>query len=188
MHGRQCQSAVLNKILTYDIIHTIREDAAAAEFDAVACFDRIIPAIVVVACRRIGLGRQAGEMLLDSLTGLQHQIRTAHGTSQPFTATHTHKHFGTGQGSGGSPTAWNVIDDVLLQTMDEQGMGLNLTNPQGSIQHQRNEDVFVDDAHLVVNGQNSAHLVQTKSQQHEQALFATGGKLALHKCTWFLLQ
>ena len=67
-------------------------------------------------------------------------------------------------------------------------MGLNLSNPQGTVHHHRNEDVFVDDAHLVVNGQDSPQKVQLKSQQHEQALFATGGKLALHKCTWFLLQ
>ena len=129
MHGRQCQSAVLNKRLTYDILRITRQDAAAAEFDVVACFDRIIPALVVVACRRLGLGKQAGDLLLDSLTGLQHQIRTSHGTSQPFTETTTVKHFGTGQGSGGSPAAWNVIDDVLLRTVDEQGMGLNISNP-----------------------------------------------------------
>ena len=80
-HGRQCQSAILNKILTYDILRINRQEAASAEFDAVACFDRIIPALVVIATRRLGLGHQAGELLFDSLTGLQHQVRTTHDTS-----------------------------------------------------------------------------------------------------------
>lgn len=57
IRGKQCQSTVLNKVLIYDILRTTREEAASAEFDAVACFDRIIPALFVVACRRLGLGR-----------------------------------------------------------------------------------------------------------------------------------
>ena len=129
-----------------------RQEAASAEFDAVACFDRIIPALVVIATRRLGLGRQAGELLFDSLTGLQHQVRTTHGTSRAYTSSATHKHFGTGQGSGGSPTAWNVIDDVLLHALDSKGTGMNLSNPTGTVTHGRNEDVFVDDANLSVNG------------------------------------
>ena len=179
---------MLNKVLTYDILRITRGDAASAEYDAVACFDRIIPALVVVAYIRLGLERQAGELFLDSLTGMQHQLKTAHGTSQAYTSTRDHKHFGTGQGSGGSPAAWNFIDEVLLNTMDKQGMGLNLNNPTDTVRHQRNEDVFVDDANLVVNREEPQCSIQRKSQQHEQTLYATGGKLALHKCTWVMLQ
>ena len=154
-------------MITYDILRITRGDAASAEFDAVACFDRIIPALVVIACRRLGLGRQAGELFLDSLKGMQHQLKTAHGIYQAYTPTRDHKHFGTGQGSGGSPTAWNFIDEFLLNTIDEQGMGLNLINPTATVRHQRNEDVFVDDANLVVNGEEPQRCIQRKSQQHE---------------------
>ena len=67
-------------------------------------------------------------------------------------------------------------------------MGLNLNNPTDTVRHQRNEDVFVDDANLVVNGKEPQRCIQHKSQQHEQTLYATGGKLALQKCTWVILQ
>ena len=96
MRGHQCQSAVLNKVLTYDILRITKEEAASAEFGALACFDRIIPALVVLACRRLGLGKQAGEMFLDSLTNLQHQVKTSHGISKPFTTTQENRHFRTG--------------------------------------------------------------------------------------------
>ena len=87
MRGRRCQSVVLNKVLTYDILRITKEEAALVEFDAVARFDRIIPALVVLVCGRLGLGKQAGELFLDSLTNLQHQIKTSHGISKPFAAT-----------------------------------------------------------------------------------------------------
>ena len=36
MSGKQAQSAVLNKILTYDLIRLTKQDAATSEFDAAA--------------------------------------------------------------------------------------------------------------------------------------------------------
>ena len=49
--GKQAQSAILNNILTYDYFRLQREDAATSEFDAAANYDRILPAIAVIACR-----------------------------------------------------------------------------------------------------------------------------------------
>ena len=65
---------------------------------------------------------------------------------------------------------------------------MNLSNPTGTVTHGRNEDVFVDDANLSVNGARSTQRIQIKAQQHEQGLLAAGGKLALHKCSWVVLQ
>ena len=114
---------------------------------------------MVVTCIRLGLGRQVGELLLDNLTNLQHQVKTSHGKSKPYIETPQRKHFGTEQGSGGSPTAWNIIDDALLNTLDKQRRELNLTNPTGTINHHSNEIVFVDDANLTVNGPNYPRIV-----------------------------
>ena len=49
MNGKQSQSAVLNKIMTYDYFRLTRENAATAKFDAAANYDHIFPALVVIA-------------------------------------------------------------------------------------------------------------------------------------------
>ena len=50
MNGKQSQSVVLNKIITYDIFRLSKQDAATLEFDAAANYDRILPALAVIAC------------------------------------------------------------------------------------------------------------------------------------------
>ena len=96
--GKQCQSAVLNKIITYDIMRLQRQRGAATEYDAVACYDRMIPDLVVAACQRIGVNKNAGDMLRDSLKSMVHSVRMAHGESENnFTNTEEHPIFGTGQ-------------------------------------------------------------------------------------------
>ena len=92
-------------MLTYDILRLSSEDSASAEFNTVACFDIIITALVLVACLRLGIGRKFVEMLFYSLAGIQHYLRTSHGTSETYTSTPAHKYFGTGKCSGGSLTA-----------------------------------------------------------------------------------
>ena len=44
-----------------------RQQGAASKYDAVACYDRMIPALVVSAFQRIGVNKKAGDMLRDSL-------------------------------------------------------------------------------------------------------------------------
>ena len=80
MNRKQAQSAVLNKILLYDYFRMTKENAATAEFDAKANYDIILPALVVIASRQLGLGKRAGDLIYDSLTDLKHKIQTVYGT------------------------------------------------------------------------------------------------------------
>ena len=47
--GKLCQSAILNKVLTYDLFRLTKRHGAVAEFDAVANYDWMIPALVALA-------------------------------------------------------------------------------------------------------------------------------------------
>ena len=47
-----------------------------------------------------------------------------------------------------------MIDDIILQTMDEYGYGMEITNPTKQRTNRRNEDVYVDDAALGVDGRD----------------------------------
>ena len=189
LKGKQAQSAILNKILTYDYFRLQREDAATSEFDAAANYDRILPAIAVIACQRLGLAVKAGDLLYSSLEKLTHRVRTLYGLSTAYGTTADCPLFGSGQGSGGSPTFWAVIADALFNTIDDYGHGLSLQDPRATVRCNRNEDGYVDDTSLGVDGRdNNPHeRIITAAQRHERVLYATGGKLALKKCTWVLI-
>ena len=112
-----------------------------------------------------------------------------YGLSTEYGPTDNYPLFDSGQGSGGSPTFWAAIADVLFNTMDDFGPGLVLQDPIGKQISQRSEDGFVDDTSLGVDGrdQNVIGRLTESAQRHERVLYATGGKLALKKCTWVLV-
>lgn len=53
--GRQPQSAVLNKVLSLDIIRYYGEPSAMVDNDATACYDRILPYLTTYMLRRLGM-------------------------------------------------------------------------------------------------------------------------------------
>ena len=72
MSRKQAQSAVLNKIITYDIFRLLKQDCATTEFDAAANYDRIFPALAMIACQRLGLAQKPAELMYNSLVDLKH--------------------------------------------------------------------------------------------------------------------
>ena len=179
MKGKQAQSAILNKILTYDYFRLQKENAATSEFDAAANYDRILPAIAVIACERLGIATKIGDLLFNSLDQLKHKVRKMYGLSTEYGPTDNYPLFGSGQGSGGSPTFWAAIADVLFDTMDDFGPGLVLQDPRGDQISQRSKDGFVDDTSLGVDGrdQNVIGRLTESAQRHERVLYATGTNL-----------
>ena len=114
MNGKQAQSAILNKILTYDYFCVRRENAATSEFDAAANYDCILPAIAVIACQRLGLTEKAADLVYDSLKDLCHRVCTIYGLLMDYGPRADFPMFGSGQGSKGSTTFWAVIADGLF--------------------------------------------------------------------------
>ena len=100
-----------------------------------------------------------------------------------------HPLFGSGQGSGGSPTSWAVISDILFNGMDSKGAELICSNPGEDITSARNEDGYVDDTALGVDGRDNkvTERLTSAAQRHERTMYATGRKLALHKCMWVVV-
>lgn len=188
--GKLCQSVVINKILTYDILRMTQKNAAFAEFDATANYNRMIPALVALACRRLGMKGNTTDMFLDAMENISHKVRTAFGESEEtYQTDNAFKVFGTGQGSGGSPAFWLAISNVMLGCIDRDYSGIRLTNPQQTVIVDRNEDVFVDNASMAVDNREGCVVasLHDHAQCHERYLYATGGQLALHKCFWVLV-
>ena len=55
MSGKQAQLAVLNKVITYDLIRLTQQDEVTSEFDAAENYDRILPALAILGtCKETG--------------------------------------------------------------------------------------------------------------------------------------
>ena len=66
MSDKHAQSAVLNKVITYDLIRLTQQDVAASEFDAAANYDRILRLLAMIACQRLGLAKKPADLLYNS--------------------------------------------------------------------------------------------------------------------------
>ena len=78
--------------------------AVFAEFYAQVNYDQMIPALVILTCKRLGLGEKPASTILNLLENTKYVVSTAYGESKAFYSTDWEGHiFGTGQGSGASP-------------------------------------------------------------------------------------
>ena len=63
----QAQSAVINKVLYYNIQNQLHEDAIFIDKDGRSCFDRLIPNIVSLENEKCGASKQANQYMQDTL-------------------------------------------------------------------------------------------------------------------------
>ena len=88
--------AVLNKIFTHNLFRLTKQDAATSKFDVVANYDRILPALAMIVCQRIGLAKKPVDLMFKSLVDFNHQVRTIYGLSYEYGPTREHPLFGSG--------------------------------------------------------------------------------------------
>jgi hypothetical protein len=202
--GKQCISAVLHKLLCYDIARHTKEMAAFMENDAVGCFDHMVNNLLTLCLRHLGMEHSATQSLAQTWAQCTHFIRTQFGISkQSYSNSAEEPLFGPGQGSTIGSFLWllcyclmvdsmradtptykaNSCDNSLAATtacssfVDETGLGT--TNPRTT---------SPPDEGLPQSAINTATTrLQTLAQHWEKLLFSTGGAINFQKSAWFVL-
>jgi hypothetical protein len=181
--------------LTTDLCHVLKINLARFDNDATACYDRIIVALGMMAARRCGMPENAIRTHATALQFMRFTVKTIHGVSETnYSGTPFEPLFGTGQGSGASPSVWLTLVVLLMNTMDRiipERMAFE--SPDGTNHHGRLLDAFVDDTSLGFT--DSANLdfhgitvrLREIAQTWEQLLHFSGGALNLKKCSWHVL-
>jgi hypothetical protein len=108
--SKHCQSAVLNKQLTFEIHRHAKNPLAYIENDAVGCYDRIINPLVLLFLRILGLR---------TLYGISEEIYK----NQPF-----HLLYGPGQGSTIGPFLWLLCFVLIFSSLLTTAPAIELTN------------------------------------------------------------
>ena len=196
---RQAEDALLLKELTYNLAVTTKTTLATFDNDATGCFDRVPCTVAMLASRRLGATKNMCQMQADTLEYIQHQLKTAFGLSKD--TYHSTQHLeihGQGQGSRAGPPTWVFVSSLLLDCMEKLTTGVTFTCPFQETTHHRHNDAFVDDVtgyanHFLaeLNGRNVvSRVIQTMQQDAttwNNLLATSGGKLALHKCLYYIL-
>ena len=196
---RQAEDVLMLKELSYNLAATTRTTLATFDNDATGCFDRVPCSIAMLASRRLGANKAMCRMQADTLQHIQHKLRTAFGiSSHSYTSTDDMEIHGQGQGSRAGPSTWVFVSSLLLDCMEQLASGVHFTCPRRQLHHHRHNDAFVDD----VTGYTNLFVAELKgcSQTNEvlalmqrdasiwnELLHISGGKLALHKCLYYII-
>jgi hypothetical protein len=127
--GRQAASALLLKVLSFDLIRLLRTTATVFNNDATACYDRILSVLSMICCQHLGLAPIATKFKLAFLRTAQYYIKTQYGTSDEWFGNAISEVFGVFQGSGAAPVVWLAASIVLIRAYNKLFPTNGIPNP-----------------------------------------------------------
>lgn len=169
--------------------------------DAKSCYDRIICNIAMLVSRYCGMPKNACKTQAATLENTIFKLRTALGDSnKTYSHSNTGLIHGTGQGSCASPCIWLVLCSILMDCLQNNSKGMTIVDIiTNNKEFKQWIDGYVDDTALFANLTMSiiSHLAQSTRDLAENLneiatiwnglLEASGGKLELSKCFYYLL-
>jgi hypothetical protein len=195
---RNAIDPVMIEELQFEISRLSRRMFLQTNYDASACYDRIIPNLAMLASRKFGVAKEATQCNSYTLFNANYQIRTELGLSESSYSHSTDMPiYGTGQGSGNSPMIWCFLSSLLYDCYDLKAYPAQYCNPDWSNQSRITMIGFVDDSNGQVNSfyetEDLAHLqelirkAQHNASQWSSLLHATGGALEISKCSYHVM-
>jgi hypothetical protein len=101
-----------------------RQEYAQVNYDAKACYDRIIPSLASEVSKSFGVSKDCTTMHQKFLSNITYTTKVT-GADKPSTYNHTVQHpiYGTGQGSGNRPYVWAFLSSILLNILENSCSG-----------------------------------------------------------------
>jgi len=190
--NRQAQSAVLNKILYYDINRLSVTTAQYDDIDMKSNYDRELPRLVSAEARiKLGLHAHDANFMVQFTENQNFYVKTAYGVSEEcYRYKPENKLFGLGQGIAWSGPGWLTSSDTIAKCKRGTCNGMLYESPYfGSIRVKKNQDMFVDDTgcgcNLATAERNVMQQAQINSQKHSDYVDVTGGMIAADKCHYY---
>jgi hypothetical protein len=192
--GRGALEPVFIEEMINEITRLSRKPVIKNAEDATACYDRILPGVGNLASRTHGLHRNVALVQGKTLEEVRYHLKTTLGVSdEHYQHCAASPVFGTGQGSGNSPTIWLVISSILFSCYSKRAYGAMFESPDKSVQAAIFRVGFVDDTASYINDfcsdvpptPNELIMKLTHdSQLWSDLLYKSGGSLELPKCTY----
>ena len=183
--------------MEFEVCRASGRSLAKFDNDAKSCYDRMIPSLVMLACRSCGLHSTVARLAGFALACMTYNVKIGtHVGSVTYKHSRDHAIFGVGQGAGNSPFLWAIISSFLFFLYDSRCKGATFVAPLHPIQLDLNITGFVDDSNAHTNNFtiNPHHddkcLLETLQQSAKLwnlILWTSGGSLAPSKCSYTLI-
>jgi hypothetical protein len=196
---RNATDPVFIEELQYEISRATRKPVILTNYDATACYDRIVPNLGMLVSQKYGVAPTVTTTNAATLEYAEYRIRTELGLADTgYTHTPTAPIYGTGQGSANSPAIWCFLSSSLFDCYDKKAHQAEYVDPSQTVAVDVSMIGFVDDC----NGQTNqfyddgservvAQLVQQaqyNAQVWNNLLAVSGGALELSKTSCHVLQ
>ncbi len=191
---RNATDPVFIEELQCEISRATRKPVILTNYDATACYDRIIPSVGMLVSQKFGVPFSVTQTNARTLENAEYRIRTELGLA-PTGYRHTAEYpiYGTGQGSANSPAIWCFLSSILFDGYDDVASPAQYQSPCKKITASIGLVGFVDDC----NGQTNLflaneseetlnevfHQARSNAQRWSDLLHASGGSLELSKCS-----
>lgn len=192
--GHTATDLALTEELSSDIARTSRTKLVNFDNDASACYDRIIPILIVIVNLTYGQHPDVICFNCQALKLAQYKIR---GDPNPNAGSYQHSSsvpiFGTGQGSANSPTLWCLMSSILFSVHERLSHRASFCTPDRTEEVRYSIVGFVDDSTNRVNDftarpqpsdTDMLQRMQHDGQLWSDLLWTGGGKLELPKCSY----
>ena len=185
--------------LQLEISRATRKPLVLTNYDAMACYDRIIPNLGMTVSQKYGVPPTITETNASTLFQAEYRVRTELGVS-PSGYRHelSHPIYGTGQGSSNSPAIWCFLSSTLFDCYDDVSKSASYSDPTETVHVNLGMVGFVDDCNGQTNEFHEDGSAQTvdqllnktrsNAQMWSDVLSASGGALELQKCSCHVLQ
>jgi hypothetical protein len=162
---RNAIDPVMLEELQFEMSRISRRMLVQTNFDATACYDRIIPNLAMLASQKFGVHPSVTKTNALTFFLAKYHVRTEIGVSTTFYS-HSEDNpiYGIGQGSGNASVLWGFISSLLYDIYELKAHPATYCNPDGTNQILVFLIGFVDDN----NGQgNKFKLAQTMETLRE---------------------
>ena len=192
--GRDAILPTMIEEFQYEISRASKRPLVHLDYDATACYDRIIMNFGGLASRCYGQNRSIVYINAKTLQEAKYYLKTQLGVLE-----RSYKHcsffpiYGSGHGAGNSPAIWCVVSSILFDTYESGANGAFFQSPDGSVKVKVYMIGFVDDTSGSVNdfmldtSAPPAHyinLATNDAQRWNDVLSLSGGALQKTKCSY----
>ncbi|KAL7569758.1 hypothetical protein ACA910_005702 [Epithemia clementina (nom. ined.)] len=195
--GRDAIQPTVIEELQYEISRASKRPSIHLDYDATACYDRIVVSLGSLIARGFGQHRNIVFVHATTLQEAKYFLRTRLGLSE---ASYSHctifPIYGSGQGAGNSPAIWCCISSVLFDLYAENSHGAYFCSPDGKTSVRIFMIGFVDDTSgsfndfLLPQPAPVTHYLaqaQADAQRWNDILQLSGGALEPSKCSYHCL-
>ena len=127
---RQAQSAVLNKIMYYDVTRQNKTPSAFMDDDARACYDRIVTPLSAVEGRKWGMSYSESIYTTKILENQKFHVRTSNGITDDYYCFSPETPIqGAGQGVGWAGPKWLNTSDTCSKILNARCTDMRYQNP-----------------------------------------------------------